>query len=77
MRKASDTVSPIAANTTVASSLICSSIRARTTAFAGMIQASVQLSHIVAQRFKVINDFFRLGGLIVADVVHAQQAIKT
>ncbi|MNR65139.1 hypothetical protein D3C85_1880590 [compost metagenome] len=37
MRKASDTVSPIAASTTVASSLMCSSIRARTTAFADMV----------------------------------------
>ncbi|PAV66372.1 hypothetical protein WR25_04291 [Diploscapter pachys] len=37
IRKASDTVSPIAASTTVASSFICSSMRARTTAFADMI----------------------------------------
>jgi hypothetical protein len=35
--KASDTVSPIDARTIVASSLMCSSIRARTTAFADII----------------------------------------
>ena len=49
IRKASDTVSPIAASTAAASSLMCSSIRARTTAFAGIVWSSKFMGYIVAQ----------------------------
>ena len=49
-RNASDTVNPIAASTTVASSLMCSSILARTTAFADILDPSPQYGdYVVAQ----------------------------
>jgi hypothetical protein len=55
-RKASDTVSPIAANTLVASSLICSFIRARTTVLIDTVFSFVTLELHCSSELKNCQD---------------------